>query len=334
MIAVITQPPGGWDATQVVEHPQPHRQAGQVLVAIKAVGLNPADAFQVEGSYPGGPKPPFIPGRDAAGVVVGGDEEQDFREGDSVVILQTTLTDLARGTLCSEQTFPPQNLAPLPEGWTPEEGAAAPLVYGTAYQGLFSRCRLQAGETVVVTGASGGVGIAAVQLASAAGATVIGLSRSAEKQRKLLGQGATHVLSPQDPELKKKIKELTGGRGVDVVLDTVGGSQLTDAIHWMGKNGRIGLVGILAGTDASVSIPSLMFKGTSIHGVLVSDDEPAVARQNWREIVRLLKQSGRRPQIDSTFDLADFRQAFERLRGDSFGKVVVRIPAEQPVELG
>lgn len=190
MRAIVTSPPGGWSHTHFTHLAPRDGQPDEVLVRIRAVGLNPADNFQIEGRYPGGPKPPFIPGRDACGVVLQGDKQGVWQPGDSVVVLQSSTTNLEFGTLCEQQWFSADNLSRKPEGWSEAEASAAPLVYQTAWKALFDVGELRSGQSVIVTGASGGVGLAAVQLARAHGAIVVALSRSEAKQRRLLDVGA------------------------------------------------------------------------------------------------------------------------------------------------
>jgi NADPH:quinone reductase-like Zn-dependent oxidoreductase len=177
----------------------------------------------------------------------------------------------------------------------------------------------------LVTGASGGVGLAAVHLARGLGATVVALSRSTAKQQRLKEQGAHFAFAPGEDHLKEKIAEATGKKGVDVVVENVGGPSLTLAVHLLGVHGRISVVGVLAGVEASFPIPAFMFKRASLHGILVSDDSPATSQAAWTTIVDLLARTDRRPVIDRVFPFAETRSAFDHLRGDVFGKVVVEI---------
>lgn len=325
MKALVTHPPGGWSNTRLEEVEPRQGAPNQVLIKIQAVGLNPADYFLIDGMYPGGPKPPFTVGRDACGVVLKSDAKGQWKPGDHVVILQSTTTDLKNGTLCEEQWVNAENLVRQPTGWSDAEAAAAPLVFLTAWKALTGVGGLRPGQSVVVTGASGGVGLAAVQLANAYGATVIALSRSDEKRHRLIAAGAHHVFSPDDPDLKKKICEQLKSKGVNLVVDNVGGPSLGKGVHLLDIGGRVSVVGVLAGIDGVVPIPALMFKRASIHGVLVTDDTPDQAQAAWRKIVELLDRSQSRPIIDSQFPLAEAQAAFEKLRGNVFGKVVVEM---------
>lgn len=325
MRALLTNPPGGWSNTALTNIELQKPQSNQVLLKIHAVGLNPADNFLVEGQYPGGPKPPFIVGRDACGVVVQGDASGQWKPGDSVVVFQSSITDLEHGTLCEQQWVAAENLARKPVAWTDAEAAAAPLVFQTAWKALVDIGGLKPGQVVVVTGASGGVGLASVQLARAYGATVVALSRSEEKQRRLLGAGANFVFDPADPQLKEQIFGQLKVKGVHLVVDNVGGPFLATAIHLLGIHGRVSVVGLLAGLEGTIPIPALLFKRASIHGVLVTDDAPEKARTAWNKIVELMDRTSCRPIVDEIFPFEKAPAAFEKLRGNVFGKVVIEI---------
>ena len=325
MRALVTSAPSGWTNTRLTEVELVAGRAEEVLVQIAAVGLNPADHFQIEGRYPGGPKPPFIPGRDACGVVIQGDATGSWQPGERVVVLQSATTNLRQGTLCEQQWISAENLAGQPAGWTTVEAAAAPLVYQTAWKGLFDVGNLQPGQSVVITGASGGVGLAAVQLARGAGATVVALSRSEAKRDRLLAAGAHFVFSPTEEHLKEQIFAAIQSKGVSLVLENVGGPSLATSVHLLGIHGRISVVGLLAGLEGVVPIPALMFKRASIHGVLVTDDTPQKAQLAWKQIVEILDRAGFRPVIDQCFPLESVADAFAKLNTEVFGKVVVEV---------
>lgn len=327
MKALFTDAPGGWEKTSVTDVPDPVPRAGEVIVDIKAVGLNPADYFQVQGQYPSQPKAPFIIGRDAAGIVAAPGSKR-WPTGTPVLAIQSQTRNLAEGTLCEKQRFLEHDLAPIPAGWTMDQAAAAPLAYMTAWRALAVCASCQPGSTVLVTGASGGVGVAGVQLALGLGATVVALSRSEEKQAKLKKMGVAFAFHPDDADLKKKIPQAIDKPGVDIVLETVGGPFIRTALTLLAPHGVVGVVGVLAGTDGTVSIPSLMFKRATIKGILVSDYTPAEAGDHWKRIVETLDKKGFKPVIDSTYPLADYAQAVDRLKGSPFGKVVIH-PADK-----
>lgn len=325
MRAIVTETPGGWDFTRVAETAAPTPTSDQVFVAIKAASLNPADYFQIEGKYPGGPKPPFVPGRDAAGEVLQGDSQGIWKPGDKVVVLQSAARDLRMGTFAERQVFPANVLAPLPVGWTFAEGAAAPLVYLTAWRALVTLGEVRAGHTVLVTGAAGGVGLAAVQLAHGLGAEVVALSRDEHKRQRLLGFGARAAFAPDDPGLKDAVFAVVQRKGVHLVVENVGGPFLATSVHLLGKSGKVTVVGLLAGVDAPIPLASLLFKEATIRGVLVSEYTADEAASAWTDIVYTLGAKGHKPQVANTFALDDFRAAFTCLQASPMGKVVLTI---------
>lgn len=326
MKALFTDAPGGWEHTQIIDMPEPVPAGDEVLVDIQAVGLNPADYFQVQGQYPGQPKAPFVTGRDAAGVIAKGSGTSTLPPGTQVVVIQSQTRNLAEGTLCERQRFKTTDVAPLPNGWSIEEGAAAPLPLMTAWRALKICADCREGSAVLVTGASGGVGIAAIQLALGLGAKVVGLSRSAEKRKRLESLGVAQAFDPEDPDLKKKVPAAIGKHGVDIVVETVGGPFIRTAVHLLAPYGRVGVVGVLAGVEGPLPIPSLMFKRAVVQGILVSDYPKEEALGEWNKIVDVLGRSNSRPIIDKVFPLSDYRGAVEHLQSSPFGKVVIRIP--------
>lgn len=323
MKALVTEKPGGWEHTTLADAPDPVAGPGEVIVDIKAAGINPADSYQVQGRYPGGPNPPFVVGRDASGVVETGDGP--WTPGTHVVVLQANKRDLSNGTLCEKQRFPSDCLALLPNDWTFEEGAAAPLTYLTAWRALVEHGKLQSGQFVVITGASGGVGTAAVQLASALGAKVVALSRSEDKRSRLAQIGAKVIFSPDAIELKSKVFDAIGRKGVDLVVDTVGGESLTNAVHLLARRGKAVVLGVLGGAEGAIPIPSLMFKEATVQGMVVTDFTPSTAAAAWKKVVETLQAASLRPVIDSVHPFDDYKAAFERLRQSPFGKVVLRM---------
>lgn len=323
MKAIVTSAPGGWDHTRLEERPDPVPGVDECLVELKAIGINPADYFQIEGNYPGQPPAPFIDGRDGAGVVLEPDQKGRWKKGDKVVVLQTTKQNLAEGTLCERQKFPADALAPVPQGWSFEEAGSCGLVMQTAWRALVVHGQLKKGQAVVVTGASGGVGSAAVLLARALGAQVVALSRSPEKRSRLLEIGAHHAFDPADKELRAKINAATGKKGVELVLENVGGPQLKQSVQLLGVKGKVLVVGLLAGVDGVIPIPSLMFKQCAVEGVVVSAYTPEESRTAWDGIVAAIASIKARPIVDRAFPLANYLDAFDRLKGSPLGKVVL-----------
>lgn len=337
MKALQTLAPGGWDHTSVRDVEDPVRDEEEVVVDIVAASLNPADAFLIEGRYPGGPKPPFIAGRDAAGTVAECSMQSGFDVGDRVAVVQSRQRDLAAGTFCQRQKFRADTLIRIPDSWSFAEAATA-LVYQTAWRAIFEplqptpdslqptdQSNLPEDAVIVVTGASGGVGLAAVQIGLSLGAQVVALSRSESSRERLREIGAQHVFSPEQGDLKKAVFASIGRKGVDAVVETVGGPMLGLGIHLLGYGGRVGVVGVLAGVEGSIPIPSLMFKRASVHGIQVGEIDPPESVTELSQIVKHLEDAGLRPMVDSTFALENYVSAFAKLRDGCFGKVVLEL---------
>jgi NADPH2:quinone reductase len=307
------------------EAPIPEPGPGEALLRVHYAALNPADAYLVGGQYPRAGKPPFAVGRDGSGTVAKAGER--FREGERVVVLRSEIGVSREGTLSDYVAVPEESLAPLPDGWSLEEGAAAPLVFLTAWQALVDVGGLNpAGDdrTVLVTGASGGVGTAALLLAKAFGCRVAALSRSAEKRAALEELGADITLDSEDPELVERAKQALGGGRADVVVENLGGPYLQKSVELAGQRGRVAVVGLLAGLMAEIQVALLLFKQVRIEGVTVGAYSPSDAQERWHRIVEALDRSGKRPPVDRVFAADQVQEAFARLAEGPLGKVLVR----------
>jgi NADPH:quinone reductase len=323
MQACIVASCGSPEVAQWIEQPTPIPTPDEALVEMVAVGLNPADANQMAGVYPGGPKPPFVPGRDGAGIVATPDAAGRFRAGDAVVVLQSASTSLVKGTLSEFQAIRAENLAPLPRGWTFAQGATA-LVYQTAWQAL-QLAEMRPHKTVVVTGASGGVGLAAVQLAKCLQGNVIALTRDLQKAARLCSLGANVVYSSLDPQLKAAIQAQTSQLGADLVIETIGGDYVGRAVNWLGIGGAVSCVGVLAGTQATFSIPSVMFKQLAIRGVIVTSLGAQSAQTAWQQLTTKLAEQNFTPVIDTIVPRERLAEGFSKLSLSPFGKIVVAL---------
>jgi len=306
-----------------VSRPTPGHE--EVLLRVQLAALNPADRFLAENLYPAKPPLPHVLGRDGLGVVEAiGSGVARRRVGDRVVLLRGEAGVNRWGTLADYVVVPQDGIAPVPNQWSDEEAAAAPLVYLTAHQALHQWGPL-AGAMILVTGVSGGVGLAALQLAKGLGHRVIGVSRGSAKSEKLRKLGCDLVLDPADPELKKKIKEFTVGRGVDLAIDNVAGPLFNSLLDVMGYGGRISVVGMLAGNVPQFSTAKLLFRRLRIGGVQVGDQTPQEAQRHWSEIVSLLARTRQKPIVDSVFAFDELLPAFHRLAEGPFGKVLLRV---------
>lgn len=303
--------------------PEPERQDGEVLIRLQRASLNPADRFLIEGRYPGAGKLPLTVGRDGAGVVEEAPANGRFKTGDTVIVLRSEIGITRQGTLAEYVAAPEAVVAPLPEGWSIEEGAAAPLVYLTAWKALVLQGAWQESETVLVTGASGGVGIAAVQLAKALGAKVVALSRDEQKQARLRELGADFAFDSDAPDLAKQVTEAVGG--IDLFVENLGGPFIETNLGMANLNGRIMVIGLLAGRKPPVDLGALLFKQVRIEGVHVGKLAPAEAQRAWTDVVATLGRIGARPPIDRVFPMGQVSEAFDHMAGNHLGKVLVDV---------
>lgn len=304
--------------------PQP--AANEVVLALDYAALNPADRYLAEAQYPAKPALPHILGRDGIGKVSSiGAGVEGIRVGDRLVILRSEIGVNRAGTFAEHVAVPTESLVTKPEGWTDEQAAAAPLVYLTAYQALTQWGELPASGVVLVTGASGGVGVASIQLAKAMGLRVVGLSRSEAKQRELKQLGADATFDPQDATWTKQARGFLDKTKVDLIIDNIGGSLLPQAIELLGMNGRVSVVGRLAGSVPDFNTATLFFRRLRIGGVAVGTYTPAESRAAWNQLLALMNKTGARPVIDRVFPFGELPHAFERLERGPMGKILISI---------
>lgn len=320
----------GVEKLRLGEIVDPKPGPGEVLLRVRYASLNPADAFLAQKQYPAKPKMPHILGRDAVGEIVAvGEGVSAMMGGETVGFLRCEVGVNQPGTLAEFVVVPAESIAPVPRGWKIEEMAAAPLVFLTAWQALTQwgepEAPPPAGEVVLITGASGGVGVAATLLAKSMGLTVVALSRSAEKGATLKRLGADFVFDPAHPELRQQILESLKPRKVDLVVDNVAGPLFNTVLAVLGYRGRISVVGRSAGPVPDLNTGQLFFRRNRIGGVAVGDYTAESAQGPWAEIVRRLDAAGRRPVIDGIFDFNDVHAAFARLAEGPMGKVLVKI---------
>ncbi len=304
---------------------EPEPGEGEVLIRLRYASLNPADRLLIEGNYPGAGDLPLTVGRDGSGTVEKSGEGSRFRVGDEVIVLRSEIGITRQGTLAEFVAAPEPVVAELPKGWSMEEGAAAPLVYLTAWKALVIQGGLKEGESVLVTGASGGVGIASVQLAKALGAKVIALSRSEEKRRRLEELGADVVLDDGAEDLRKMVRAALDGKGVDMVIENLGGARLDEHIGMGNPNVRVMVIGLLGGRMAKINLGQVLFKQARIEGVHVGKLVPAQAQDAWGRVVDVLEAAGERPIVDKVFPMDQVQEAFGHLAGGHFGKVLVEV---------
>jgi len=311
MIAVTFHGAGGPEVMAVDERPDPVPQSSEVLVRATHAALNPADVAQRAGNYPAPPgSPADIPGLEVAGTVIAcGEAVTAWRAGDRVFGL------VGGGGLSDTVAVHERHVARIPDDLTDREAAAVPEAFITAHDAVFTRAGLALGETLLVNGASGGVGTAAVQLGVAAGARVLANSRS--HREALTAMGAEPCV-------------LSEARGVDVVLELVGAANLTGSLEALAVRGRIIVVGTGAGADAELSLRALMGRRASVMGTVLrarSMEEKAAAVQAFaRSVVPHLAAGRARPVIDRVFPVAEAAAAFEHLSAPGkLGKVLLEM---------
>ncbi len=315
--------PGPIENLKLVNVDPPEPREDEVVVRVIAAGLNPADRYLVQGQYPRAGTPPFTPGRDGMGVIEKPMANGAYQAGDRVVSLGGKTGISEQGFLAEYAAVPERWLAPLPKGWSPAEGAAGPLVLLTAWRALVVRGELQAGQTVLITGASGGVGSAAVMLAKGLGARVVALSRSAEKRAKLEALGADITVDSNADDLEKQVKKALAGSRIDLVVENLGGPFLNKCLNMTGPGGRIMVVGLLAGLEAPVTIGLLIHKALRIEGVSVGNYTPEEAHAAWTRIVELLGAEGQKPLVDHVYPMEAVQDGFARLAEGPMGKIII-----------
>jgi NADPH2:quinone reductase len=228
------------------------------------------------------------------------------------------------GTLTDRVAVPIESLVRPPAGWTQQQSAAAPLVYLTAYQALTQWGELKPG-VVLVTGASGGVGVATIHLAAAMGHRVIALSRSEQKRAKLIAEGASFAFDPQDANWNKRLKDAIAPARVDLAVDNVGGDQFPRVIDTLGMWGKVSVVGQLAGPVPTFNLGTLFFRRLRVGGVAVGTYTAAESRAAWKAVVEIMNRAGKKPIIDSVHPFAKASDAFAQLKRGPMGKVLVAV---------
>ncbi len=315
----------GPDGVAVVDGPEPTGGDGSVVVEVRAAGVSFPDLLQTRGLYQVRPDPPFVPGLELAGVIRSAPDGSGFQPGDRVC-------GMGQGALAEVAVADPRRIFPLPDQLSWEEGAALVLNYQTAVFCMLHRGKLAAGESLLVLGASGGVGTSGIQVAKAVGAgPVIGLVSTEAKAEIARAAGADETVLVADG-WKDRVMELTDGRGVDMVYDPVGGDRFLDGIRSLARFGRLVVVGFAAGTIPEVRVNRLLLRNVSVVGAawgeaMAYDDD--LATRIHAELLPMIERGAIRPPIGAVVDLEDGVEAL-RLLDDrqAVGKVVVTVGGE------
>lgn len=301
MKAVICNEFGPIEALKIEEIVAPAIGRADVRIAVVAAGVNFPDGLIVQGKYQTKPERPFAPGSEVAGVVEAvGSDVVGFAPGDRVVAFSGT------GGFAEQVSVPATQVFQLPEGTDLAAAAGMLITYGTSYHALKDRAAIKAGETLLVLGAAGGVGLAAVELGALMGARVIAAASTAEKLDLARSYGASETINYATEDLRERLKSLTGGRGVDVVYDPVGGATAIAAVKGMAWGGRHLVVGFAGGDIPAIPANILLLKSAASLGVLWGMSlraDPAHHGRNIGDLVRWLAEGRIKPSIDEKFPL-------------------------------
>lgn len=316
MKAIIVHEFGEPEVMKLEEVSTPEPTGSQVLIRIEAIGVNPIETYLRSGIYPA--NLPYTPGKDASGIVEAiGDAVSKFKIGDRVYTADSISGTYAEFSLCDEK-----DLGPLPENVSSEQGAGIWTPYATSYRALFQKAAAKSSETVLIHGASGGVGVAAIQWAKNAGLTVIGTASSDEGKKLVTEQGADHVLDHTDDSHLAAIMDLTGGKGVEVVIEMLANVNLQKDFDALAMFGRIVVVGNRGSLDFNPRV--IMGKDAAIYGMALFNSPQAARDEIHPAIFEGLSKGYLNPIIRKSMPLADAPKAHhEVIENKAFGKIVL-----------
>ncbi|MFT3744371.1 MAG: NADPH:quinone reductase [Pyrinomonadaceae bacterium] len=318
MKAIVVREFGEPEVLKIEEVETPCPSGTQVLVRVAAIGVNPVETYIRSGKYPSVPPLPYTPGKDAAGIVESvGEGVTKWKVGDRVYTANSFSGTYAEFTLCDEA-----DLGSLPENVSLEQGAGIWTPYATSYRALFQKAGAKSGETVLIHGASGGVGVAAVQWAKNAGLTVIGTASSDEGTELARSAGADHVLDHTDPEHFAQINEITGGKGVNVIIEMLANINLENDFQSLAMFGRVVVVGNRGSLEFNPRVT--MGKDATIYGMALFNAPRPDFDEIHAAIFEGLTRAYLAPTISKTFPLADAAKAHrEVIESKASGKIVL-----------
>jgi NADPH2:quinone reductase len=326
--ALVCNEYGPPESLTVEEMDDPVAGEGEVLIDVAAAGINFPDVLSIAGKYQVKTPTPFVPGNEAAGTVVAlGEGVTRFSVGDKVIVA-------TRGKAFAEKCVSKEETTTLlPAGLNFEQGAGFSVAYGTSYHALKQSANLQAGETVLVLGAAGGVGITAVEIAKTMGARVIAAASSDEKLDFAKSAGADELINYSEVSLKETVKELTGGNGADVVYDPVGGELADQAFRATAWHGRYLVIGFACGDIPKFAANIALLKEASIIGVwwgTWAAKNPALQIQNLQELAALVADGKLTPRVTESYALDDYVDAFSTItERRARGKVILRMTTQR-----
>ena len=326
MKALVCKQFGPPESLVLEDLPSPSAGAGEVVISIKAASVNFPDVLIIQNKYQFKPPLPFSPGSELAGVVKEvGAGVSNVKPGDKVIAFT------AFGAFAEEVKTEAARLLPLPEAMSYEEGASFILTYGTTDHALRDRGQLKPGETLLVLGAAGGVGVAAIEIGKALGARVIACASSDDKLAVCRQHGADECINYATEDLRERIKALTGSKGVDVIYDAVGGPYSEPAFRSIAWRGRHLVIGFAAGDIPKLPLNLALLKGASVVGVFWGDftkREPQVFAESARQLARWYGEGKLKPHVSASYPLAQAAEAMNLLASrKAKGKVVIRIGA-------
>jgi NADPH2:quinone reductase len=325
---IAVREPGPPDVMHVVEGPVPQPRAGEVLVEVAYAGVNRPDCLQRRGVYPPPPDASPILGLEIAGTIVAsGPEAKEHAVGERVCAL------VPGGGYAEYCTTPAAWCLPIPRGFTLEQAASLPETYFTVWNNVFDRARLAIGETLLIHGGTSGIGITAIQLAKAFGATVFTTAGSPEKVAFCREIGADHAIDYKTQDFAAEVKAITQGRGVDVILDMVGGDYTERNLKSLAPDGRLSIIAFLKSSRVECDLRHILVKRLTVTGSTLRaspfERKAALARELKHEVWPLLDRGELRTVIHATFDLADAPQAHALMESSQhIGKIMLRVRDE------
>lgn len=324
MRAVVCHELGGLDRLTLGELPEPVPGPDEALIRVTAAGLNFADLLIIKGEYQEKPALPFAPGLEIAGTIERlGADVKGFTVG------QRVMATVSHGGFAEIASARAGDLVALPDGVDDVTAAGFAIAYGTAYGALQWATRLKAGETLLVHGAAGGVGLATVECGKALGAEVIGTARGKERLEVVTAHGADHVIDTASEDIRERVKALTDGRGADVVFDPIGGDVFDASLRSVAWGGRLLVIGFAGGRVQQIPANILLVKNVSATGFYWGSyrkHDPALVQAGFETLLDWASEGRIKPHVSMTFELAQFRDALEALEArKSTGKIVLTI---------
>ena len=317
---------GAPDVLQLGERPDPEPAAGEVLIRVAASGVNRPEVLQRTGNYPGPPGASDIPGLEVAGEIIAGDlpamTAAGLRVGDRVCAL------VAGGGYAGLCVAPVGQCLPVPEGLSDVEAASLPETFFTVWSNVFERAHLQKGETLLIQGGSSGIGVTAIQIAKAMGATVLVTAGSDEKCAACVALGADHAINYKTGDFAEEVRKLTDGQGVNVILDMVGGSYVAREVQCLAEDGRLVIIAVQGGVKAEFNAGLVLRKRLTITGSTLRprslEFKTAIAMALKEKVWPLIASGSIKPVIHSTFAAADAAKAHTLMESNQhIGKIVL-----------